>query len=92
MPIIKRAWPFNSLIDGPRAGFVGDVISFDVAPHGDAYDIGMNGLWDRVALLYFVAFSVSRLARYNITAEALSGGGDKVKYLKARPSPVRYCS
>ncbi|HET9404922.1 MAG TPA: CDP-diacylglycerol--serine O-phosphatidyltransferase, partial [Burkholderiales bacterium] len=31
---------------------------------------------------------VSRLARYNITAEALSGGGNKVKYFEGTPIPT----
>lgn len=47
----------------------------------------MNGLWDRVVLLYFVACGVSRLARYNVTAETLAGGGDKVKYFEGTPIP-----
>jgi len=36
----------------------------------------------------FVACGVSRLARYNITAEALSEGGDKVKYFEGTPIPT----
>jgi CDP-diacylglycerol--serine O-phosphatidyltransferase len=31
---------------------------------------------------------VSRLARYNITAEELSDGGDKVKYFEGTPIPT----
>jgi CDP-diacylglycerol--serine O-phosphatidyltransferase len=45
----------------------------------------MQGLYDRIVLTYFVACGVSRLARYNITADALSGGGGKVKYFEGTP-------
>ena len=31
---------------------------------------------------------MSRLARYNVTAEALSDGGDKVKYFEGTPIPT----
>ena len=47
----------------------------------------MDGLWDRVILIYFVACGVSRLARYNITAETLAQGSDKVKYFEGTPIP-----
>jgi CDP-diacylglycerol--serine O-phosphatidyltransferase len=36
----------------------------------------------------FVACGVSRLARFNVTAEALSLGGDKVKYFEGTPIPT----
>ncbi len=36
-------------------------------------------------VLILVACGVSRLARYNITAEALSGGSGKVKYFEGTP-------
>jgi CDP-diacylglycerol--serine O-phosphatidyltransferase len=39
-------------------------------------------------LTYFVCCGVSRLARYNVTAESLAGGGDKVKYFEGTPIPT----
>jgi CDP-diacylglycerol--serine O-phosphatidyltransferase len=33
---------------------------------------------------------VSRLARYNVTAEQLSGGGDKVAYFEGTPIPTTF--
>jgi len=62
-------------------------ISFGVAPAIIAYGCGMQGLYDRIVLGYFVACGVSRLARYNITADALSEGG-KVKYFEGTPIPT----
>ena len=38
-------------------------------------------------LLYFVACGISRLARYNITAEALSAEAGKVTYFEGTPIP-----
>lgn len=48
----------------------------------------MRGGWDWIALIYFVCCGVSRLARYNVTAESLSEGGDKVAYFEGTPIPT----
>ena len=48
----------------------------------------MRAPWDVLILLYFVACGVSRLARYNVTAEELSDGGGKVKYFEGTPIPT----
>ena len=48
----------------------------------------MTGGWDALILVYFVCCGVSRLARYNVTAESLSEGGDKVKYFEGTPIPT----
>jgi CDP-diacylglycerol--serine O-phosphatidyltransferase len=53
-----------------------------------AYGCGMQGLYDRIVLAYFVACGVSRLARYNITADELSEGTGKVKYFEGTPIPT----
>ena len=50
--------------------------------------IGPGGGWDVAALIYFVCCGVSRLARYNVTAETLSAGSDKVKYFEGTPIPT----
>jgi len=73
---------------GRELDSLADVISFGVAPAAIAYGAGMKGLWDVVILLYFVACGVSRLARFNVTAEQLSGGGAKVKYFEGTPIPT----
>jgi CDP-diacylglycerol--serine O-phosphatidyltransferase len=39
-------------------------------------------------LSYFVGCGVSRLARYNVTAESLSGTEGKVKYFEGTPIPT----
>ena len=81
-------WRKQSSALGSELDSLADVISFGVAPAAIAFGVGMDGLWDRVILVYFVACGVSRLARYNITAEALAQGSDKVKYFEGTPIPT----
>ena len=81
-------WRQNSSAMGRELDSLADVISFGVAPAVIGYGCGMQGFYDRIVLAYFVACGVSRLARYNITAEALTGGGDKVKYFEGTPIPT----
>ena len=81
-------WRKASSAMGRELDSLADIISFGVAPAMLAYACGMHGFYDRIVLAYFVACGVSRLARYNITAEALSDGGDKVKYFEGTPIPT----
>lgn len=73
---------------GRELDSLADVISFGVAPAALGYACGLQGGWDWVVLSYFVGCGVSRLARYNVTAETLSDGGDKVKYFEGTPIPT----
>ena len=73
---------------GRELDSLADVISFGVAPAALAFAAGMSGGWDAVILIYFVCCGVSRLARYNVTAEELSEGGEKVKYFEGTPIPT----
>jgi CDP-diacylglycerol--serine O-phosphatidyltransferase len=77
-----RASPLGRELDS-----LADVISFGVAPACLAYAVGMSGVWDTLVFLYFVACGVSRLARYNVTAEALATAG-KVRYFEGTPIPT----
>ena len=81
-------WRQKSSAMGRELDSLADVISFGVAPAIIAYGCGMQGLYDRVVLAYFVACGVSRLARYNVTAETLSEGTGKVKYFEGTPIPT----
>ncbi len=73
---------------GRELDSLADVISFGVAPAALGFAAGLDGGWDCVLLVYFVCCGVSRLARYNVTAESLSEGGDKVKYFEGTPIPT----
>ena len=81
-------WRAQSSAMGRELDSLADVISFGVAPAIIAYGCGMQGLVDRIILVFFVACGVSRLARYNVTSEELSDGGDKVKYFEGTPIPT----
>lgn len=81
-------WRQKTSAMGQELDSLADVISFGVAPAIIAYGCGMQGLFDRIVLAYFVACGVSRLARYNVTAEALSEGTNKVKYFEGSPIPT----
>lgn len=81
-------WRQNASAMGRELDSLSDVISFGVAPAVIAYGCGMHGLYDRIVLAYFVACGVSRLARYNVTAEQLSEGQGKVKYFEGTPIPT----
>ena len=81
-------WRQKTSALGRELDSLADVISFGVAPAIIAYGCGMQGLYDRIVLAFFVACGVSRLARYNVTAESLSEGTDKVKYFEGMPIPT----
>jgi CDP-diacylglycerol--serine O-phosphatidyltransferase len=81
-------WRQQTSAMGRELDSLADVISFGVAPAVIAYGCGMQGLYDRIVLAYFVACGVSRLARYNVTAEALTGDEGKVKYFEGTPIPT----
>jgi CDP-diacylglycerol--serine O-phosphatidyltransferase len=81
-------WRKKTSLLGRELDSLSDVISFGVAPAIIGYGCGMQGLYDRIALAFFVACGVSRLARYNVTAETLSQGTDKVKYFEGTPIPT----
>jgi CDP-diacylglycerol--serine O-phosphatidyltransferase len=81
-------WRQKTSTMGRELDSLADVISFGVAPAIIAYGCGMQGLYDRIVLAYFVACGVSRLARYNVTADALSEGTGKVKYFEGTPIPT----
>jgi CDP-diacylglycerol--serine O-phosphatidyltransferase len=73
---------------GRELDSLADVISFGVAPAALGYACGLQGGWDWVVLSYFVGCGVSRLARYNVTAESLSGDEGKVKFFEGTPIPT----
>ena len=73
---------------GRELDSLADVITFGVAPASLAFAAGMNGGWDAIVLIYFVCCGVSRLARYNVTAETLAAGADKVAYFEGTPIPT----
>ncbi|MEF2146927.1 CDP-diacylglycerol--serine O-phosphatidyltransferase [Aquilutibacter rugosus] len=80
-------WRNSASVLGRELDSLADVISFGVAPAALAYACGMQGGWDWAVLSYFVCCGVSRLARFNVTAEQLTGDKGKVKYFEGTPIP-----
>jgi CDP-diacylglycerol---serine O-phosphatidyltransferase len=83
-------WRQQSSSMGRELDSLADVISFGVAPAMIGYGCGLQGLFDRIVLAYFVGCGVSRLARYNVTAGALSEGSGKVRYFEGTPIPTSF--
>jgi CDP-diacylglycerol--serine O-phosphatidyltransferase len=73
---------------GRELDSLADIISFGVAPATLGFAAGLHEVWDWIALLYFVCCGVSRLARFNVTAETLSEGRDAVAYFEGTPIPT----
>jgi len=72
---------------GAQLDSLADLISFGVAPATLGFALGLDGGWDAMALLFFVAAGLSRLARYNVTAQELSDDSGKVRYFEGTPIP-----
>ena len=53
-----------------------------------AFAAGVNTAVDQMILLFFVGCGVSRLARYNVTAESLSAQTGRVEYFEGTPIPT----
>ena len=81
-------WRKVSSTLGRELDSLADVISFGVAPAALGYACGLQGGWDWAVLSYFVGCGVSRLARYNVTAEQLSGDEGNVRYFEGTPIPT----
>lgn len=77
-----RKSPYGADLDS-----LADTISFGVAPAVLAFTLGMRGAWDALVLMFFVCCGIGRLARYNVTAEALTTEAGKVEYYEGTPIP-----
>ncbi|HKQ80534.1 MAG TPA: CDP-diacylglycerol--serine O-phosphatidyltransferase [Blastocatellia bacterium] len=73
---------------GRELDSLADVISFGVAPAAIAFAVGLDSRLDQVILIYFAVCGLSRLARYNVTAESLSASTGKVEYFEGAPIPT----
>jgi len=86
---VARSTPRRQSVLGGDLDSLADVISFGVAPAVLGFTLGLRGGWDMVVLTYFVVCGVSRLARFNVTSEALADAETgKVKYFEGTPIPT----
>ena len=81
-------WRHRSSALGADLDSLADVISFGLAPAALGFAVGLRGALDVAILLYFVGCGISRLARFNATADALDDGKGKVKYFEGTPIPT----
>ena len=81
-------WRHHASPMGRELDSLADVISFGVAPAGIAFAAGLQSALDQVILMYFVGCGLSRLARYNVTAEALATETGKVRHFEGTPIPT----
>jgi CDP-diacylglycerol---serine O-phosphatidyltransferase len=81
-------WRHTASALGRELDSLADVISFGVAPAAIAFAVGLNSRLDQVILIYFAVCGLSRLARYNVTAESLSTSSGKVEYFEGTPIPT----
>jgi len=84
---VARHLKRHSLL-GADLDSLADIVSFGVAPAVLGFALGLRGMWDALILIYFVNCGISRLARFNVTAEALSDATGKVKYYEGTPIPT----
>lgn len=81
-------WRHHQSPLGADLDSLADIVSFGVAPAALAYALGLRGGWDALILVIFVACGISRLARFNVTAVALSDERGKVRYFEGTPIPT----
>jgi CDP-diacylglycerol--serine O-phosphatidyltransferase len=86
---VARLSPRRQSVLGADLDSLADVISFGLGPAVLGYTLGLRGGWDMVVLTFFVVCGVSRLARFNATASALTNADTgKVKYFEGTPIPT----
>jgi CDP-diacylglycerol--serine O-phosphatidyltransferase len=86
---VARLSPRRQSVLGADLDSLADVISFGLGPAVLGYTLGLRGGWDMVVLTFFVVCGVSRLARFNATASALTNRDTgKVKYFEGTPIPT----
>jgi hypothetical protein len=80
-------WRQNASPMGRELDSLADLISFGVAPAGIAFAAGADSWFDQGILIYFVSCGLSRLARYNVTTEALARETGKLRHFGRHSHP-----
>jgi len=80
-------WRHTNSPMGRELDSLADVISFGVAPAAIAFAVGLNTVVDQIVLMYFAVCGLSRLARYNVTADQLATPSGSVRYFEGTPIP-----
>lgn len=80
-------WRHKASPMGRELDSLADVISFGVAPAAIAFAIGLDTMLDQIILIFFAVCGLSRLARYNVTAETMAQPTGKVESFEGTPIP-----
>ncbi|KAJ1913342.1 CDP-diacylglycerol-serine O-phosphatidyltransferase [Tieghemiomyces parasiticus] len=82
-------WRQKSSLLGQELDSLADLVSFGVAPAAVGFALGLQTNLDIVAMVYFVACGISRLARYNATVASLpKDSTGKIHYFEGTPIPT----
>jgi len=82
-------WRKKSSLMGQELDSLADLISFGVSPAAAAFAIGVRSPLDHLVLTFFVLCGLIRLARFNVTVQALpKDESGKSKYFEGTPIPT----
>jgi len=82
-------WRKKSSLMGQELDSLADLVSFGVSPAAAAFAIGMRTPVDHILLTFFVLCGLTRLARFNVTVQALpKDSTGKSKYFEGTPIPT----
>ncbi|KAI9743316.1 MAG: tyrosine/serine/threonine protein phosphatase pps1 [Claussenomyces sp. TS43310] len=82
-------WRKKSSLMGQELDSLADLISFGVSPAAAAFAIGLRTPVDHLLLSFFVLSGLTRLARFNVTVQALpKDATGKSKYFEGTPIPT----
>lgn len=82
-------WRKKSSLMGQELDSLADLISFGMSPAAAAFAIGIRTPLDHIILTFFVLCGLTRLARFNVTVQALpKDATGKSKYFEGTPIPT----
>jgi len=82
-------WRKKSSLMGQELDSLADLVSFGVSPAAAAFAIGLRTPVDHIILTLFVLCGLTRLARFNVTVQALpKDETGKSKYFEGTPIPT----
>jgi len=82
-------WRKKSSLMGQELDSLADLVSFGVSPAVAAFAIGLRTPVDHLLLTFFVLCGLTRLARFNVTVQALpKDATGKSKYFEGTPIPT----
>jgi CDP-diacylglycerol---serine O-phosphatidyltransferase len=73
---------------GRELDSLADVISFGVAPAAIAFAAGLDTMADQLILVFFALCGLSRLARFNVTAQSREDESEPIDYFEGTPIPT----